>query len=243
MEWSEGELHKVEYGMVRKRRGKDTHYKGWHERMVLVPYARLIQQFLLEESYAALVDSHEAQRRVCYVGRVLDEFAKELMGYRGDDTDFRSNVLTPILQRQLRGIPDAYGPTIQRAVHLPDVSRGPVTIAQATRFYLGIDPTSPKCIPTYRRNLIYIREARWHLAIMLGLIVISKARDFNWYLDHHDLVMSELGPKPAGPGIPAFSETEVKVIVVESLTEWFERELRKTVSPHINCLAGRCLTI
>jgi len=241
MKWTADELYEIQYGKKRKRRGKSTYCEEWYPRLVPVPYAQLVQQFLFEEGFAAKIDSHESHRRACYAGQVLDEFAKELMGYDGDDLDFRSFVLTPILQRQLRGIPDAYGPTIQRAVCGANAPGGRVTIEGATQFYLTVDPTNPRCIPSYRRNLIYIREARWHLALQLGLIDIALYRHFNWFLDHHDLVMSKLQPRPPSRTVPAFSLEEVEVIVLEGLQDWFEPELCRVVSVHVNCLHGKRL--
>ena len=78
---------------------------------------------------------------------------------------WQSKVLTPILQRQLQGVSDAYTPSIDAGVG-PDENdddnnnsvEGELTIAAVTKFYLATDPVHPDCIPFYVRNLVYNRE-------------------------------------------------------------------------------------
>jgi len=88
---------------------------------------------------------------------MLEAFGQELESFKGPEKDFRSGAFTPVLQRQLHGIPDDYTSPLREYM-----AAGPeddVSIANATHFYLGVDPLNPDCIPTYHRNLIYIRES------------------------------------------------------------------------------------
>jgi hypothetical protein len=58
----------------------------------------------------------EAARRQAYAPQILDAFARELKVIDDNSTSamalFQSSVLTPILQRQKAGLPDAYSPTV-----------------------------------------------------------------------------------------------------------------------------------
>ena len=87
---------------------------------------------------------------------VLDAFGAELSSVQVMTADFQSKVLTPILQCQLQGVPNYYTPGVSNAVATDGET---VTIKDATKFYLGTDPTYPQCIPRYCHNLIYISEA------------------------------------------------------------------------------------
>jgi hypothetical protein len=191
---------------------------------------------------------------------MMDALGDELIGFTGNDKDFRSRVLTPVLQRHLRGIPDSYAPAIRVSVSSDGKE---VTIADATRFYLNVDPLNPAYIPSYRRNLIYIREARWQLALLLGKVNNTSNKDYNRFLDDHDTLMEGLMKQVDGDGMgqggedtstpPLFSAKEVEVIVNEGLHTWFARELAAVVCtciclPHllisIDCTARtsrRCL--
>jgi hypothetical protein len=133
----------------------------WAARDLSVPYARLVDQLVLEHEHGSSDTCHEAVRRKAYVGRVLDALADELLEDYFSAHTFRSAVLNPILQRQLCGIPDVYSPAIRTAVG--GGIDTDITIGHASMFYLGLDAVDPITIPSFRRNLVYIREARWHL--------------------------------------------------------------------------------
>jgi hypothetical protein len=85
-------------------------------RQLPVQYARLILQFESEEILAQKNPGHEAQRRQVYVRRMLDELALELERDGECGSNFRSKVLTPVLQRQIHGIPDTYAPSARSAL-------------------------------------------------------------------------------------------------------------------------------
>ncbi|KAF9779586.1 hypothetical protein BJ322DRAFT_1024452 [Thelephora terrestris] len=223
MTWKEGQLHDISYGKRKKQSG-DRRKWNMVTKHIPVQYARLLHQFILEIELAKKNKAHEILRRQTYAQKVLDEFGLELNRFRGAEHQFRSKVLTPILQRQLNGIPDVHGPAIRRAL---DPQNSKPTIARVTAFYLGMDPLDPKYIPSYRHNLVYIREARWHLAVVLGKIDGKSQEDFAITLSHHDLIQNNMqrSSRPTGGGFPRWNDVEVSAVVEEELDEWFDTEL------------------
>ena len=213
-----------------KKRGKQDWVEAWKSVLLPVQYVRLVEQFLFEDRHGMANAGHEAFRRQVYAGKMLDEFTREVMQYKGDDKDFRSIVLTPVLQRQLRGIPDCYYPLIahtlteSRTEHIP-------TIGDATTFYLGVDPIDPACIATHRRNLVYIREARWHIACRMGLANVNSIATFDWFLENHDTVMENISPRVPNE-FPKFNQTEVEALYIEGLHPLFKTELNRVVCIH-----------
>jgi len=247
MTWEPGELRNIRVKAPRQRRGAAP---GWANRKIPAPYDRIVAQFLAEEAHSKGDNGHESVRRQSYVSEVLSEFTKELLQYDGPDVAFRSKVLTPILQRQLWGVHDAYAPMVRDAIlddgdedetegdgngedGAGDESQKKLTIRRATSFYLSEDPTDPGFIPTYRRNLIYIPEARWHLASLLQENVIG---DKTWYKgirDHHSALMratNEIVEEPSEEGaVPKFTPMEVNVLVSEGIETFFGPELERVV--------------
>ena len=211
MYWEAGELLPARLGKLRKRANKNATFHTWKDKQLPQPYARIAEQLNLEDLHGIEDDGHESIRRQAYARFVLEAFGKELDAYKGSAASFRSKVFTPILQRQLQGIPDAYAPTLTRKISLARPC-GPVTIHDATAFYLGIDPLNPLCIGGFRRNLIYIREARWHLAVRLGNINVESKDHFEWYLDNHEVVLkalkTEAMKREADHGSNSASESE-----------------------------------
>jgi hypothetical protein len=178
---------------------------------------------------------HESLRRMAYAGNVLEAVGQELDrdNAAGPIRAAPLKALSPILVRQLKGVLDAYGPSIQAAIapgaDLP-------TIVDITCFYLKDDPLDPKYGRVYRRNIIYSREALWHLAVTMGTQDVKSREDFMDSLETHDLIME--GLKRAGssrqPGIPTFNEVEVNAIVRLQLEEYFDRELKRVVCAESN---------
>jgi hypothetical protein len=145
LDWMPGELWKVEIWSPQKLRGKVTKVKREYE--VPAPYDRIIAQLLAEERHGDHNSGHEALHRQSYARRILDKFAQELNTCKGSPIGFRSKVPTPILTRQLAGIPDAYSQVINDAVIGKDATL--ISIGAATEFYLGTDPTDVSLIPYY----------------------------------------------------------------------------------------------
>ena len=129
--------------------------------------------------------------RAQYLTRVLDSLAKELcslpskprafkcsdgMGnMKNAPHMFRSQVLNPILQRQLRGIPDNEPTEVELAVGTSD--------KEVEAFYLDLDPLHPDLVMRTLRNLIYILPVRFSLAsspIRLKLLL-------QWCLQQHQI--------------------------------------------------------
>lgn len=237
MSWQKGQLQQIAYGKSRKVPGKKAYARTTRKTHIAIPYARIIHQLILEDRHGRLDMGHESLRRRTYAQMMLDEFGKELDGFRGQAENFRSKVLTPVLQRQLRGVPDAYAPVIQSAI--AQCNTKPPTIAQVTTFYLGNDPLDPICIPSYRRNLVYIREAMWHLSILTGKVKVGDGDDFKFSLESHDLIMEALQDGPSvGPkrGIPPLEDIEVFYILDDELDGFFDEELSRVVGNHIRPL-------
>jgi len=162
---------------------------------------------------------------------MLDAFGEELEAFSGHDITFRSYVLTPVLQRQLQGVPDCYAPAIYTA--LVEES-DEVTISDATKFYLGIDPVDPIYITSYRRNIVYIREARWHLAILMGKCRVGNRELYSEFIDDHDYIMKALRETVEGVNMdenvcPLLSKMEVEALVFEGIDRLFKAELKLVV--------------
>ena len=270
MNWRLGELREVKVKVTRKRKNRQSHESKTHKIRIPAPYDRIIAQMNAEHTHANIYRAHEAIRRQSYVNECLDEFAREILEYKGPAIEFRSKVLTPILQRQLQGVPDAYGPGVSNAM-LDEGEKGPPTILQATQFYLSLDPTDPTHIPMYRRNLVYIPEARWHLCVVMGKTwpgfpdpynrvlrdqdVLAKAfeKENQAYEDEEDEESDDPSdvinkyfqdlPDIDQTDIPVFSQTEVMVILNERLEAFFRRELSRVVCfPFPSLYHVHCLT-
>lgn len=203
----------------------------WSVRSIAIPYYRLVVQLLTEVNHGVYNRAHEAQRRASYARRVLEAFAAEL-----EDNDqisvpgpiasaWRSKVLTPILQRQLQGVSDAYAPALDAGVS-PDEGgdddddsvEGDLTIAAMTKFYLGADPVHPANIPHYVRNLVYNREMRWHLAVMTGRKSVESEDFFKQTLDNQDFLLEAPDEISMEPDV--FLPRERAVLATEGILDW-----------------------
>ena len=143
-------------------------------------------------------------------------------------------MFTPVLQRQLQGVPDCYAPAIFNAIVEGDGEE--ITILEATKFYLGVDPLNPMWIPSYRRNMLYIREARWHLAVLMEEAVIGNKATFRLFLEDHDFIMTALGKEVQEQGATSengyrhLSQVEIEALVYEGIDKYFKEELSPLVS-------------
>lgn len=229
--WTAGQLHPIRYGKRRKIPKKQGYKVQWTTVNVPVPYVRLVDQFIKEDKHGDHDRGHEALRRQSYARQMLDMFAAELVNFEGRESNFRSRVLTPVLQRQLQGVPDCYSPAIRESVARTDVNS--ITISDATDFYLSIDPLDPKFIASYRRNMLYIREARWHLSIVMEKTKVEDTSYFNIFIEDHDLIMRELKLSVARgdaeeEGNP-LTKVEVEALVFEEIDSFFDDELELVV--------------
>jgi hypothetical protein len=233
MSWAPRELRTIQVGISKKYRNRMAWHTGWMDLRIPAPYDRIVSQFGFEIKHAKMDKSHEARRRESYARRTLDKFGEELLAYEGPHAAFRSKILTPILQRQLRGVTDVYTPALRSAIASGDDDQP--TIHDATIFYLAEDPADTELIPNFRRNLIYCPEVRWHLGHLLGHITIGVAHGFQKIRDNQDILTEDIkrtgDNDPVGEeDIPAFTAAEVRVIVDERLERFFEPELESVVS-------------
>jgi hypothetical protein len=239
MNWKRGELRTVELLQCRKRRGhrSTTVYTKYE---VPAPYDRIVSQLVAEDNHASQHNTHEARRRQAYAREVLDAFGEEIKVYKQSQqppVKFRSRVLTPILQRQLNGIHDAHTPTVNDTI--PSTNEQ-LSIQDATQFYLQVDPADPKWIRSYRRNLLYIPEARWHLGVVMRIAPCTGEESYNYFdriRENHDSIVHNLESYDEFDenDIPLLSPLEIRCIITEGLEYFFTEELLKVVravSPH-----------
>jgi hypothetical protein len=226
--WETDETTRIEFGTLSKAAKKRTRNRRvlWEDRYIAIPYHRLLRQFLAEKHHGENNLGHEAQRRASYAARVLDAFGDELKDKKDlkspgpHASAWRSKVLTPILQRQLWGVTDAYAPCIDAGVLSNDDKNEdrPVTISDATKFYLGRDPIPRDNRTVYVRNLVYTREMRWHLAVLLNKQTETDVNFFELTLRNQDLLMA----KPGEISVKAdrFGLKERAVLDSEGILDW-----------------------
>ena len=226
--WEENETVKVRFGKGRCE-------EDWATRMLPRPYIRLICQFQAEDEHGDYDNTYEAQRRQSYARRVLDQLGMELERFNGPGNHFRSKVLTPILQRHVCGVSDSSGLGVYYAIPRPDDD---ISITHATAFYLRNDPVDPRNAPTLRRNLIYIREARWHLETLIRGNVYGRNL-YSATIINQNYLMASLHKAPPQPqaamsptNIPPFTKWEVLMILLQEpgLEEFFHEELSAIAS-------------
>ena len=105
------------------------------------------------------IKAHNCLFRATYLQMILDLFVLELSRVpAANPWHFRSQVLNPILQRQLRGILDEEQQAIKAEV-------GP-TVTDAAAFYLMKDPLNPHHVSSLLRQLLYV----WPVHLSLGFI-------------------------------------------------------------------------
>lgn len=255
MSWVPGELRSVEIGTPRKLARRDAYQTKYHARQVPAPYDRIICQLLAEDRHGEANGGHEARRRQSYARRVLDKFVVELKAYDGPAADFRSYVLSPILARQLLGVPDSYANSLLECVSslAPDDIHhnieSAVSIGDATEFYLAEDPTDPELIPQYRMNMLTIVEAMWHLSVVMGAIPEGSGGGYNSVQHHHDRLMEDLkgirwlAGNSGGQGEnPRFNVFEVEMIIACRVEAFFAQELELVVCPIRMCILSILLT-
>jgi len=206
---------------VKKRNSDeyDTHTKTLHIPMI---YLQVITQLVAEDRHGISNTGHEALRRQSYARQVLDKVGIELRGYKGDGSLFRSTVLNPILQRQMRGVPDVYTPSVCAAISGDDEP----TIADVTTFYLGKDPVDDACLSIFHRNLLYVPQSRWFLAVLLEVTARDDIEHYNKVLVNHDKLMEALAlnddADTNSSEESSLTLAELEVILDEGLVDYFE---------------------
>ena len=212
-----------------------NHKSTYRSRYLPWAYVRLIHQFSCEVIHGQHNQAHEAQRRASYAQGVLNHLGLELEKESQLESPgvyasaWRSKTLTPILQRNLQGIPDSYAPSVHAGVLDPnedandeeseDLDRE-MTISNATRFYLSQDPTIHTEL--YLRNSIYLPEARWHMAVATGKIAITDPKSYNQIQENQDLLANpdDIVPGADVPGsMLPFTTMELVVLMMEGISD------------------------
>jgi hypothetical protein len=251
MSWDDTTIRPIEYGMARKVKGKPLYRVSYVGHQVPAAYHRLVAQLVAEELHGLSNSSHEARRRHMYARQVLNRFAEEYIdfstspwGERIPRPSFRSHILTPILQRQLRAVHDAYMPSVRAAM----IRKGEasLTIARATEIYLHEDPTRAYLIPRYRRHLLYVPEPRWHLGVVVNPGRLLDPDFYNMVREHHEEILLAIRKEAEewkgkrkerdlehivldSHGMPVLRRAEVRAIVREGLEGFFAQELSAVV--------------
>ena len=139
-------------------------------------YCRLLVGFLREIEFVANegIEDDRCTFRAQYLIKVLDAFVNELVEFKERDGRlhvldadgrtknlkpeyfFQSQVLNPILQRQLRGVPDNEPDKVKLAVG--------TTLRESMLFYLEHDPLDPRFSKRLLRNMLYIAPVHFSLA-------------------------------------------------------------------------------
>jgi len=234
MNWRRGELRTIELGQYKRRNGSTSQYITYSKYKIPAPYDRIVSQLVAEDKHALDHDSHESRCRQAYAKETLDALGDELKEYRRSKLPparFRSKVLTPILQRQLKGVHDSYTPAVHAAIAS---TNGELSIQDTTAFYLRRDPVDPIFIRSYRRNLLYLPEPRWHLGLVMEVDSLSSATakdHYNRVRANHDIVAHHLHHDELDENqIPLLNHAEIKCIIDEGLEDYFQEELQKVVS-------------
>jgi hypothetical protein len=229
LNWTEGELREVDVGQLSKKRKGKKREISWYKKNIPAPYYMLVAQLLGEAIFGATINTHEGRRREAYAYEVLDLFGEEILSYVGPPAAWRSRVLTPILQRLLWGVYDAYSPAVRAA--LAGGAEEP-TILGVTDFYLSADPVNAGLATTYRRNVIYNPDARWYLSTLCGQDGGSTDH-YKKVRRNHDRLTASFGDDPLiqpPPGdVPLLRKADIDVIFDEGLSNYFLPELRRVV--------------
>ena len=245
MDWEDTTVRTVELGRLKRAKDKKSYKVTYTSYEVPAAYHRLICQLTAEEAHGRTHNSHESRRRQMYARQVLDGLAKEILKNAAkppakqiSPASFRSQTLTPLLQCQLRGVHDAYMPS----VHAATIRRGEdsLTISRMTEVYLRQDPALAYLAPYYRRHLLYIPEPRWYLGVVVNPDRLKDPDFYNAVREHHEEILiavrEEKGKAPHDDRnthdphrMPVLRRAEVRAIVLEGLEQVFEQELLAVV--------------
>ena len=251
MDWEDTTLRTIEFGKLRKMKGKITHKVTYTAYNIPAVYHRLVCQLVAEDGHGQHHHSHESRHRQMYARQILDKFAEEMIKKAAQHpakqippTSFRSHILTPILQRQLRAVHDAYKPSVHTAMIRKGESS--LTVSRTTEIYLHQDPALSCLTTRYRHHLLYIPEPQWHLAIVINPGRLDDANFYNMVREHHEQILMEIREetgKETGDtvrdahGMPVLRRAEVRAIVLEGLEDFFAQELSAVVLHHTLLIA------
>lgn len=192
-------------------------------------YVQLIAQLLTEDHHGKHNEGHEALRRQSYARQMLDAVGHELKHLKVYGLLFRSAVLNPTLQRQMRGVPDVYTPSVRGAIS----GNLDPTIEDVTLFYLSKDPVEHKNISLFWRNLLYSPQMRWFLQVVGRAGFVKSIKIFDNVYANHDKLMEALkeddGSSTVSSEEASLTKTEIEVILDENLDGFYEHMLDQVV--------------
>jgi len=237
LNWKKGEVREIKIGQWRKRWNKLSSTLSNTTYEIPAAYHQLICQLVAEDMHAEGDNSHESCRRQTYARETLDALGDELKEYKRKKlppVDFRSKILTPILQRYLHGVYDGYSPSVTIGISKDEEA---LTIQHVTKFYLGVDPADPIFIRTYHRNLVYLPHARWHLGVVMGAKYGTSqgaSENYDNVYSNHYAIMADLNSNDHesrdANNIPLLKSSKVRCIIQEGLENFFQEEFERIVS-------------
>ena len=184
---------------------------------------------LLREVKFVSVDkmtNEDCNFRAHYLVKVLDAFAAELMDPDREEIltstphMFRSTVLNPILQRQMRGVPDNLPEEVERAVGHEKFP--------AELFYHQEDPLVDDIRKKFPRNLLYLPSVRLSFGTLYTMCT-----DKAWENVHYNTeTILAIRREEEAQGVwkdYTFNEVEREVIRMEKLSGMYQRLLENSV--------------
>ena len=90
-----------------------------------------------------------------------------------------------------------------------------MTIFEVIHYYLGDNPLHPKFLKIYLRNLVFVREMCWHLAILAQEHTAGDEIFFDQTVTDQDYVLEE--PNEIGQAIDHLSPRGRAVLAVEGI--------------------------
>jgi len=222
-----------------------TFYSGcqWFQYCIHAGYRRVLFAFLQEIGMVCRKELpvDECGFRGRYLAKVLDSFVKELEHHQrksesflspeaGVDFNtvephlFRSRVLNPILQRQLRGIPDNESALVKKAVG--------TTMAAAQEFYLSLDPLHPNLARRMFKNLLYISPVRSSLVFFNRQVNEGSWRNI---LLNTKFLLGSRSEHPAGAwNEEVLYDFEIEMIGKENLGGIYQGLINASVSSRVD---------
>jgi len=189
-------------------------------------YRRALAGFTreIEFMFTDNIRNHNCVFRAVYLIMTLDKFAEELLAnqarVRAAPSRFRSSVLNPLFQRQLRGVID------HETLYVKEVVGE--TMEDAAAFYLTLDPLDPALRFQLLRNLLYV----WSVRLSLSLLKVKGTED---HYEESRARTERISSRRLGIPRDEWDETklydfEVEVIVKEGLVGYFRTNIVDSVS-------------
>ena len=152
--------------MTRIKQNGDPYTKGSKVYVIHWGYARILAGLKADVKQMEIESNESGNILFCgtYAQNILNQFAIELKDTDSPSCDhgpnWRSYILNPLLQRQLRGYSDHEAPML--AMEFKGLEGEALRIAIDT-FYLSRDPLAPAEQASLRRGILYVTEYRWFL--------------------------------------------------------------------------------